>query len=212
MISNFSGVGGKKKAEHREDEWRDGKDCWIWKRSKGMFWSTQLSLFIVSFQFQCDTSAHTHLTFIFCRLMERRNPSETSLMTHGVVGRYQKLTAKREVADMCAIGVVLTLTMWRLVQRLRKNGRYLADRLVWFHISNNSWYLTFFHIILKKKVSKFPQKAELCLTLIMVRNVFKHQMNTLKWFLKDNLTMKTGVMAAEMQLCQHRNKLCFKLY
>jgi len=33
----------------------------------------------------------------------------------------------------------------------------------------------------------------------------KHQISILEWFLKDHVTLKTGVMMLKIQLCQQRN-------
>ncbi len=38
----------------------------------------------------------------------------------------------------------------------------------------------------------------------------EHQISILEWLLRDHVTLKTGVMAADFQLCYHRNKSCFK--
>jgi len=33
----------------------------------------------------------------------------------------------------------------------------------------------------------------------------KQQINILEWFLKDHVTLKTGVMMLKIQLCHYRN-------
>ncbi len=38
----------------------------------------------------------------------------------------------------------------------------------------------------------------------------EHQISILEWLLRDHVTLKTGVMAADFQLCYHRNKSCCK--
>ncbi len=41
---------------------------------------------------------------------------------------------------------------------------------------------------------------------------FKKTETLLEWFLKDHVTLKTGVMVLKIQLYHHRNKLDFKIY
>ncbi len=50
-------------------------------------------------------------------------------------------------------------------------------------------------------ISQFPQDATFS-TLIMIRNIFEHQISILERFLKDHVTLKTGVMAAENSALQ----------
>ncbi len=40
----------------------------------------------------------------------------------------------------------------------------------------------------------------------------KQQISILEWFLKDHVTLKTGVMMLKIQLYNQRNKLHFKIY
>jgi len=40
----------------------------------------------------------------------------------------------------------------------------------------------------------------------------EQQISILELFLKDHVTLKTGVMMLKIQLCHHRNKLHFKIY
>ncbi len=37
------------------------------------------------------------------------------------------------------------------------------------------------------------------------------QIGILEWFLKDHVTLKTGVVMLKIQFCGHRNKLHFKI-
>lgn len=41
--------------------------------------------------------------------------------------------------------------------------------------------------------------------------IMEHQINTSDWLLKDRVTLKTGVMASEIQHCHHKNNLTYKL-
>ncbi len=40
----------------------------------------------------------------------------------------------------------------------------------------------------------------------------KHQISISEWYLKDDVTLKTGVMMLTIQLCHLKNKLHFKIY
>jgi len=40
----------------------------------------------------------------------------------------------------------------------------------------------------------------------------KQQIIILEWFLKDHVTLKTGVMMLKIHLCHHRYRLHFKLH
>jgi len=42
--------------------------------------------------------------------------------------------------------------------------------------------------------------------------LFEHQISVLEWFLRDHVTLKTGVMMLKIQLCHHRNKQHSKVY
>ncbi len=49
-------------------------------------------------------------------------------------------------------------------------------------------------------------------SIVIIRsNVIQHQISIFKCFLKDHVTLKTGVMKMpKIQLCQHMNELHFK--
>ncbi len=42
--------------------------------------------------------------------------------------------------------------------------------------------------------------------------IIEYQISVLYWFLKDRVTLKTGVKMLKIQLCQYRNKLHSKIY
>jgi len=41
---------------------------------------------------------------------------------------------------------------------------------------------------------------------LMVRKFLEHQIRKLEWFLKDHVTLKTGIMVLKIQICHPRNK------
>jgi len=49
---------------------------------------------------------------------------------------------------------------------------------------------------------------------LIIKNIknLKQQISILESFLKDHVTLKTGVMMPKIQLCHQRNKLHFKIY
>jgi len=50
--------------------------------------------------------------------------------------------------------------------------------------------------------------AQLFSELIIIKNMFlKHQISILELFLKDHVTLKTGIKMLKFQLCHHRNKV-----
>ncbi len=68
----------------------------------------------------------------------------------------------------------------------------------------------------RKMYHGFPPKklrSATAIVFITYKKMFlEYQISILEWFLKNRVTLKTGVMAAEHSAGHHRNKLHFKLH
>ncbi len=60
--------------------------------------------------------------------------------------------------------------------------------------------------------TKILSRTQLFSILVMIINVSWIPKSILKWFLRDHVTLKTGVMMLKTQLCHHRNELYFKMF
>ncbi len=88
----------------------------------------------------------------------------------------------------------LYLTIFTFFLRIARNKVELWDEKV----ATNFLIILFFYSM-----------AEMVLTLIIITNV--SQMSILEWFLKDHVTLKTGVMMLEIHLNIYSQNSYFKL-
>jgi len=72
---------------------------------------------------------------------------------------------------------------------------------------NTVFFLTFSSWILTKCIKILSRTT---VNIDNNKNALEQQISILEWFLKDHVTLKTGVMMLKIQLCLHRNKLQLK--
>ncbi len=93
----------------------------------------------------------------------------------------------------------ITILDWFLKDRVTLNWSKLTVKTI--IMLKNADFLDFLFIIYSgEKKNQFSQKQ--CLITFFV----EQQISILDWFLKDHVTLKTGVMILKIQLCHYKNK------